>query len=116
MKTIVKLALFLLIAHALFRYVPPYWHHRQFEAAVKARAFDWRESTDAVVLQEILAFAEQHQVPIGREHVSLKREKDHLYIEVAYTLPIEFIPAMTREVPFEVTIDAWVLRPPTVPR
>ena len=36
MKALFKLAIFFLVAHALFRFVPPYWSHNQFRASSRS--------------------------------------------------------------------------------
>ena len=50
MKTLFKLAILFLIAHALFRFVPPYWHHQQFKTALTELSQQWGEPTDEDVM------------------------------------------------------------------
>lgn len=114
-KGLFKLAVLLLLANALFRFTPAYWRHHQFEAAVKDASLQWRGLKDDAVIAQVLSQAAQHDVPIGREHIEIRRVKDHLYLDVAYDVPLELIPARRRPWRFDVNVDAWLLRPPTAP-
>ena len=105
MKTLFKLAIVALLAHGLVRFGVPYWHHQEFASAVKGRAFDWRDSSDETILLEVLDLAAQSSVPIGREQVSLRREEGRVFVDVAYTLPIEFIPTFRRPWTFNLSVS-----------
>lgn len=109
MKTLFKLAIALLVAHALVRFVPPYWSFTQFRWALKENASQWREHSDQMVTEEVLQLARKHNVPITGQHVQVRREGDHLFVEVTYTDQIEFIPTMKRDWRFAADVDAWTL-------
>lgn len=112
MKALLKLAIFFLVVHALFRFVPPYWSHNQFASELKARALTWREHSVSDVREQVLAMATARGVPIDGEHITVRREQDHLLIDVAYTRTIEFVPGWTYPWAFEAHVDAWMIRPP----
>ena len=105
MKTLFKLA----IAHALVRFVPPYWNFTQFRWALKENASQWREHSDQTITEEVLQLARKHKVPITGQHVQVRREGDHLFVDVGYTDLIEFIPTMKRDWRFAADVDAWTL-------
>lgn len=109
MKTLFKLALALLVAHALVRFIPPYWNFTQFRWALKENAAQWRELNDQSVTEAVVELARQHKVPIAGQHVQVRREGDHLFVDVAYTDQIEFIPSMKRDWRFAAAVDAWTL-------
>lgn len=109
MKTLFKLAIALLVAHALVRFVPPYWNFTQFRWALKENASQWREHSDQTITEEVLQLARKHKVPITGQHVQVRREGDHLFVDVAYTDQIEFIPTMKRDWRFAADVDAWTL-------
>ncbi len=109
LKTLFKLAIALLVVHALVRFVPPYWNFTQFRWALKENAAQWREHTDPTIIGEVLQLAQKHDVPIGAEHVQVRREGDHLFVDVDYTAQIEFLPSMKREWRFSAGVDAWTL-------
>ena len=114
-RTIFKFAIFLLIVHALVRFVPPYWRHHQFERALKDASLAWNRPDDEDVVQSVLTLAAGHDVPIGREHISIRRAPEHLYLDIAYSVPVEWIPSNPQPWRFTTHVDAWVLRPPNVP-
>ncbi|HVL67225.1 MAG TPA: hypothetical protein VM364_08175 [Vicinamibacterales bacterium] len=116
MKTLFKLAIALLVVHALVRFVPPYWNFTQFRSALKERATEWHQQSDAGVVQEVVNLAAHFDVPITAENVRVRRDVDHLYIDVSYKAPIEFIPGSKHDWKFDASIDAWTLKPPVIPR
>lgn len=111
-KGLIKLALAFMVGYALFKFVPPYWSFTQFKWEVKERAVGWREHDDSAVIQEVLAIADEHGVPLTFQNVRLRREPDHLFVNAGYTREIEFLPGYKRRVTFEADVDAWTLRPP----
>ncbi|MBA2304189.1 MAG: hypothetical protein H0W08_16375 [Acidobacteria bacterium] len=116
MKSLFKLVVFIVLANALVRFAIPYWHHHEFESALKARVLDWRESGDEAILQEVFALAAENHVPILPDHVGLRRESDRLLLDIAYTLPIEFFPTVARPWEFAVNLSGRVVRAPGSPR
>jgi hypothetical protein len=109
MKSLFKLAIFFLLAHALVRFAVPYWHHHQFESALKARIFDWRESSDETILTEVFTLAEENSVPLEREQVVLRRQNDRMFLDIAYTRRIELVPTVVRPWEFEMSLSGVVL-------
>ena len=110
-KGLFKLAIVLLIGHALFRFVPPYWSYTQFKWEVKEKAQGWREHSDAAVLDEILEIARKNNIAITQQHIRLRREPDHVFVDVAYGVPMELVPGWTRTWNFDLSVDAWTLQP-----
>ena len=115
MRTLFKLGVLLLIAHALFRFIPPYWHHNQFENELNALSLEWGAPNDEEVMQHVLATAAKHEVPITREHVSVQRVRDHVLIQVAYAVPIEWLPTVHKPWEFTTSLDVWKIDPPRIP-
>jgi len=110
MKTLFKLAIVALLANALVRFAVPYWHHQEFASAVKARAFDWRDSSDETILLEVLDLAVQSSVPIGREQITLRREEGRVLLDIAYSLPIEFVPTISKPWTFELSVTGRTMQ------
>ena len=115
MRGLLKFAILLLVVHALFRFVPPYFHHNQFTAALKNVTQSWGQPQDEEVMQYVLTAAAENSVPITSEHVSVTRQGQHILVDVAYTLPIEWLPGFKRDWQFETHVNAWRLEPPKVP-
>jgi hypothetical protein len=104
-----KLAIFLLAAHALFRFVPPYWNHTRFASELDERALTWNQDSEPEVLEHVLGIARTHAVPIGPEHVAVRRERDRLFVDVLYSRRIELLPSWKYEWVFESNVDALML-------
>ena len=111
MKLLIKLAVFLLIAHALFRFVPPYWDHTQFVRELKETSVGWREYSDTEVRELVFAMAQGHNLPVDREQISVRRERDHLFVDVAYVRPMELIAGSQYAWDFDSKVDTWMLTP-----
>lgn len=111
MKLLIKLVVFLLIGHALFRFVPPYWDHTQFIRELEETSIGWREYSDAEVRELVFAMAQGHRLPLDREQINVRRERDHLFVEVAYSRPMELIPGSKYSWEFDSQVDTWMLTP-----
>ena len=116
MRALIRIAILLLLANGLYRFVPPYFHHHQFESALKDLSQRWGTPSDAEVLQHVLTTAADHKVPITHDHVSIQRQGDHIYIDVDYTVPVEFVPSVRRNVGFKTHVDAWRLETRNLPK
>ena len=111
MKLLVKLAVFLLLAHALFRFVPPYWDHTRFVRELKETSVGWRESNDEEVRDLVFAMAQGRGLPVAREQINVRREREHLFVDVAYARPMELVPGSTYTWDFDAKVDTWMLTP-----
>jgi hypothetical protein len=112
MRALFRIAILLLVAHALFRFVPPYWHHNQFQSALKDASQVWGQPTDEEVMEHVLTTAAENDVPITRDHVSVRRQQNYILVDVEYTLPIEWVPTYKKDWPFKAHLNAWRLEPP----
>ena len=110
---IVKLAIILLVAHALYRFVPPYWHYTQFKDQMQSLALQAKGKTDEQLKDEVMALAEQHRVPLYREYIAISRagDKSHTYIDADWAEEIEFVPRWKYVWQFNVSVDGWHMKP-----
>ena len=93
LRNLFRLAVVLLIAHALYRFVPVYVHYYQFKDAVAETALFAKERTETDLVDRVMALAEQYQLPIDRDAVQVSRDKQFTYINVAYEEQIEWVPS-----------------------
>ena len=107
MRTVFKLAVFLLIVHALYRFVPVYFHYQQFKDAVHETALFSRDKTDVQIVDRVMELAEKYRVPLQRDYVEVRREGERLLINVAYVEAIEWLPTYKRPWLFEVGEHAF---------
>ena len=101
-RKIVQLAIFLLAAHALYRFVPIYLHYQQFKDAVHETALFSRGRTDEQLVEDVMELAEKHQVPLSREYVQVRRENERAFISASYVETIEWLPGFRRPWQFDV--------------
>ena len=92
MRTVVKLAVFLLVVHALYRFVPVYLHYQQFKDAVHETAMFSKDKTDVQIIDRVMELAEKYRVPLKREYVEVKRGNEQLLINAAYVESIQWLP------------------------
>ena len=112
-KKIVQLAIILLVAHALYRFVPVYFHYQQFKDAVHETALFSRGKTDAQLIDRVMELAERYQIPLEREYVQVRRENERTEIDAAYVESIEWLPTYRRPWQFTVGSEAFTNVRPT---
>ena len=113
LRNLVRIAVLLLLAHALYRFVPVYMHHHQFKDAVAEAALFSKDRTDAEIIDRVMELAGRYQIPIDRHAVQVTRDDRKTYINVMYEEQIEWVPSYKRTMPFTVEVEGWHVRPPT---
>lgn len=101
-RTFVKIGIFLLIVHALYRFVPVYFHYQQFKDAVHETALFSRERNEAQIADIVMELAEKYQIPLSRESVQVRREGGRTLIDATYVESIEWLPTYQRPWQFDV--------------
>ena len=110
-RNIVRLAIFLLAAHALYRFVPVYVRHQQFKDAVNQVAlFSTRDSSDVEIATRVVELAGEYGVPLDGDSVQVRRGEGKLHIDAAYVQSIEWLPGYRRPWRFELNAEAVDLR------
>ena len=84
-RTFVKIGIFLLIVHALYRFVPVYFHYQQFKDGVHETALFSRERNEAQIADIVMELAEKYQIPLSRESVQIRREGGRTLIDATCT-------------------------------
>ena len=101
-RTFVKIGIFLLIVHALYRFVPVYFHYQQFKDAVHETALFSRERNEAQIADIVMELAEKYQIPLSRESVQVRREGGRTLIDASYVESIEWLPTYKRPWQFDI--------------
>jgi hypothetical protein len=114
-RTVVKLAIFLLVVHALYRFVPVYFHYQQFKDAVHETALFSRSKTDAQIIDHVMELAGKYQIPLQREYVQVRRQNEETLIDASYVESIEWLPTYSRPWQFDVGAQAWTNVRPSSP-
>jgi hypothetical protein len=114
-RKIVKLAIFLLIANALYRFIPVYFHYQQFKDAVHETALFARGRTDAQLVDQVMDHAAKYRVPPDREYVQVRHDNERTIIDASYIETIEWFPGYKRNWQFDVGEQAFANVRPTQP-
>jgi hypothetical protein len=115
LRNLVRLAIVLLIAHGLYRFLPPYMHYHGFKDAVKELALFSRGTADADLVDRVLEQAAKYQIPIDRDAVRVTRDSYVTRISVNYDEQIEWVPSYKRPMSFSVSAEGWHATPPARP-
>lgn len=113
LSKIIKLAIALLVANALYQFVPSYWNYTRFKDDMYGIALQAKGKSDDQLKAEVMALAERHHVPLHREYVAVSRAGDlsHTYIDASWAEVIEFVPTWKYVWQFDVSVDGWHVRP-----
>jgi hypothetical protein len=114
LKKIFKIGVLLVVLNAVYQVVPPYWRCQRFKSALQDLAVASHGRTDAVIIDDVLAVAEEHKIALEREWVTVSRAADrsHTYIEVTWAEPLTPFPGWKHTWVPEVKADGWHLRAP----
>lgn len=102
MKIVIRLAVIVLVAHALYRFVPAYLRYEQFKDAVNETAIFAKDKSDADVVNRVLELATEHQIPLAREYVRVRRQFGQTHIDATWVQKIQWLPGYARAWQFEV--------------
>jgi hypothetical protein len=106
-RKIVKLAVFLFIANAVYQFAPVAYRQFQFKDALGELVLYSQKSTDAELVNRTMALAGESNVPLEREYVRVRREPGSVHIDASYVEPLHLLPRYTYR--WEVDIDAKAL-------
>ena len=105
-RKIVKLAVFLLIANAVYQVAPVIVRHVQFKDAVQELAVYSQRSSDAELVNRVMAIAGDRNVPLEREYVGVRHETGSIHIDASYVEPLRLFPRYTYQWQFEIDAKA----------
>ncbi len=106
-RKIVKLAVFLLIANAVYQVAPVVVRHVQFKDAIQELALYSQRASDAELVNRVMAIAGDRHVPLEREYVGVRHETGSIHIDASYVESLRLLPRYTYE--WEFQIDAKAL-------
>jgi hypothetical protein len=113
-RTVLRLVVILLIAHALYQFVPVYLSYQQFKDDVSQTALFAGKATEDEVLERVMVHAQQRQVPLAREQVQVRRLQNQTFIDLSYLQPVKVLPWYTY--PWQVRIGTtWAAQPGLAP-
>jgi hypothetical protein len=107
----IRLAVVFLIAHALYQFVPTYVRYQQFKDSVNETAMFAKGKSDADITNRVMELAAEHDIPLEREYVQVRRQGDHTYIDASWVSLIKWVPGYERAWQFDVAAHAWSSTP-----
>ena len=111
-KLILKLAVVALLANATWHLFTLYSPHYRFVDGVRYTAQFRGELSDEALKEKVLALAEQYDMPVTDEDVTVTHEGQHTFVKIAYTRQVELLPGMKRPWPMTVDVDVLTMATP----
>ena len=109
-RKLVNLAIFLLIANAVYRIAPVSVHYYQFKDALQELALFSQKATDAELTDRIMALADENNIPLDRDYVTIHRPNGQLIIDASYVESMKLLPGYTYDHQFDVEAKALDVR------
>lgn len=106
-RSILRLAVVVLIFHALIRLGGAYWKNFVFEDEVTQTVQFGHRATEEELRQQILTVAEAMQVPLHEEALRVERDTRSTAVYAQYRDPVELLPRYRYAWPFEVEITVF---------
>jgi hypothetical protein len=107
-KRIIGIVIFLLIANATVRVATVFFHHQQFEDAVREIALFGAGKPDELLKGKVMDAAAENHVPLEPEYIEITRKTmvgagDHVVIKVTYAVLVPVAPGYPRRFDFDYT-------------
>lgn len=94
MKTIIKLAFTLALLTACFQAARYYFNNFQFEDAAQQRLLFETRATDADIVNIVMRLANEYQLPLREEDVSVRMIGQDRVVEMEYTENVPLLPGI----------------------
>ena len=109
-RKLVKLAIFLLVANAVYRVAPVSIHYFQFKDGLQELVLFSQKANDAELLDRVMALADEHSVPLDRDYIQIHRGNGQLVIDASYVESMPVFPGYNYEHQFDVEAKAFDAR------
>lgn len=107
-RKVVQLAVFLLVANALYRVAPVTVHYFQFKDALQELAlFATPKETDAQLVDRVMTLADENSIPLERDDVLVQRANGTLTIDASYVETMKVLPGYDYVRQFDVEAKAF---------
>ena len=105
-RRIVKIAVFLFIANAVYQVFPVAYRNMQFKDALRELALYSQKASDAEIVNRTMAIADESNVPLEREYVRVRHETGALHIDASYVESLTLLPRYHYRWEFDVDAKA----------
>jgi hypothetical protein len=110
-KSIIKIAIAILIANGIFQVSSEYVNHYRFNDAVLELATHALGRTDTQLKDKVMELAATYSEPVDADALTIRQEEHHTYVETKYTKPIAVVPGYEVQWPFALNVDGFVIVP-----
>jgi len=110
-KSIVKILLVVLVAHALWRLGSSYVSYYRFRDAVTDLAIHATRESDGQIKDKVMALAAEYGEPVDPDALEVRQEEHHTYVETTYTKPVLLLPGYEYQWLFSLKVDGFVVVP-----
>jgi hypothetical protein len=100
-RKVMNLAVFLLIANAVYQISPVIVHHFQFKDSLNELALFSSKLTDAEVVDRTMVLARDNNIPLFRQYVQVRHDKGTIYIDTTYVELLRYLPGLDYPWQFE---------------
>ena len=111
MKTLIKLIVAAIVLHATWRAGTAYWRYYQFKDGLQQTAQFSGNRSENELQNRAYELAKEYQIPIGPDHISVRRVENHTLIDASYEERIELFPRYYYPYQFKVNVDAFTIVP-----
>jgi hypothetical protein len=105
-KTLIKLAIVVLAANAIWRAGSAYVSYYRFKDAVADVAVASRNKTDDDLRKKVMQLAMEYDAPVDEDAVAIRHEDNHTYIDASYEQTVALFPGYERPWAFSFTVDS----------
>jgi hypothetical protein len=106
-RKVMNLAVFLLIAHAVYQITPKVVHHFEFKDSLGELALFSTKLTDAEIVDRTMTLAQENSLPLIREYVQVRHDKGTVYIETTYVDLMRYMPGLDYPWQFDANVKAF---------
>ena len=92
MRKLINLAVFLLVANAVYQVAPVYVHYFTFKDALGELALFSQKSTDEEIVDRVMALADENKIPLLREYVVVRHQAGMIHIDATYVDTFHYLP------------------------
>jgi hypothetical protein len=105
-KTLLKLAIVVLLANAMWRAGSAYLSYYKFNDAVTEVAITSKNKTDDELREKVMKLAMEYEQPIEADAVTIRHDGTRVFIEGSYKKPVALFPGGEYQWPFSLSADS----------
>jgi hypothetical protein len=106
-RKVLNLAVFLLIANAVYQIAPVVVHHFQFRDALGELALFSTKLSDSEIVDRTMTLAQENSIPLIREYVQVRHSNGTLSIDATYVDSLRYLPGLQYPWQFDAAAKAF---------